>query len=126
MAQILVADDDATFRLFLRTVLEEGGHEVGFANDGEQAVEFFLHGAFDLLILDVILPKLNGAQVIRDIKAGDPGAKIVAVSGDLAQLEYAEAAGALVCLAKPLKAEDVIETIDRLLRRTTGWQGVTD
>ena len=127
MAKILIADDDAGVRQFLQAVLEEAGHELGFANDGEQAIEFFRRGSFDLAIVDLIMPKRNGVIAIHEIIDHDPGAKIIAISADITgQLDLAREAGALALLPKPMTADDLLGAIALLLRRSTGWQGVRE
>ncbi len=127
MARILIADDDANFRSVLGSVLENAGHEPGFAADGEQAVDVYNRGAFDLAIIDLVLPAKNGVQVIREILKLDPAAKLIAISGkEPAQLELAAEAGALRTLAKPFATEELIEAVAALLRRSTGWQGVVE
>ena len=127
MARILIADDDANFRSVLGGMLENAGHEPGFAIDGEQAVDLYNRSAFDLAIIDLVLPAKNGVQVIREILKLDPAAKLIAISGkEPEQLELAVAAGALRTLAKPFDMEELMEAIAGLLRRATGWQGVAD
>ena len=125
MAHILIADDDSSFRSYIQTVLEDAGHTVGFASDGDQAVEFYRRGTFDLAIIDLIMPGKNGVRAIREIHESDPAAKLVAVSGqDADQLRLAEDSGAQKALAKPIESEELMEVISQLLRRSTGWQGV--
>ncbi len=127
MARILIADDDANFRRVLGSMLENAGHEPGFAIDGEQAVDLYNRGAFDLAIIDLVLPAKNGVQVIREILKVDPAAKLIAISGkEPEQLELAQEAGAMRTLAKPFSADKLMEAVAALLRRSTGWQGVGD
>jgi len=125
VARILIVDDDASFRLFLSTVLLDAGHEVGYAADGDQAVSFYRKGGFDLVIIDLVMPGKHGVIAIRELKAMDHAVKIVAVSGEDAEhLALAEEAGALKTLPKPVHADDLLTTIAGMLRRATGWQGV--
>ena len=127
MPRVLVADDDTNFRRLTGTILEEAGHEVGYAVDGKQAVDFFRKGEFDALVIDLALPEKNGVQAIREIIAQEPAAKIIAISGKTPeQLSLAEEAGALRTLAKPFANEDLVTAVASVLRRATGWQGVTD
>lgn len=71
MAKILIADDSPTALAHLRRELEPLGHEIVEAADGEAARGKLEDGETDLLILDIIMPKLNGFQLCRDIRA-DP------------------------------------------------------
>ena len=64
-AKILVVDDDTNICELLRLYLEKDGYETVIANDGEQAVEQFQKHSPDLVLLDIMLPKLDGWQVCR-------------------------------------------------------------
>jgi twitching motility two-component system response regulator PilH len=68
MAKILIADDSPTALAHLRRELEPLGHDIVCANDGEQAREQLELGQIDLLVLDIIMPKLNGFQLCRDVR----------------------------------------------------------
>ncbi len=126
MARVLIVDDDATVRLYLGAVLEKAGHEVAYGADGEQAVEFFRRGGFDLAVIDLALPKKNGVLAIREILLLDRYAKVIAVTGSVPeQLGRAEEAGAMLVLEKPVEADDLLGAVAKLVRRSTGWEGVT-
>ncbi len=68
MARILVAEDSITDLEYVKNALKDTGHEIVSASDGEEAEEKARAGGFDLIILDVIMPKKNGFQVCRDLK----------------------------------------------------------
>jgi twitching motility two-component system response regulator PilH len=68
MAKILVADDSKTQLMFIRKVLENTPHQLDFATDGEIAEQKALAGNYDMIILDVVMPKKNGFQLCRDLK----------------------------------------------------------
>jgi signal transduction histidine kinase len=68
---VLVVDDNRMNRLKLSIGLEQQGHTVGLAEDGEQALEMLAAGAFDAVLLDIIMPGMDGFQVLERIKA-DP------------------------------------------------------
>jgi DNA-binding response OmpR family regulator len=69
--KILIVDDEEVIRKFLRIHLTKLGYEVKEAADGEQAVEQLKGDDFDLLICDILMPKKNGWEVIKEVKA-DP------------------------------------------------------
>ncbi len=71
MARILVAEDSVTDLEYVRNVLKDTGHEIVTASDGEDAEKKIRSERFDLIILDVIMPKKNGFQVCRDLKRDD-------------------------------------------------------
>jgi CheY-like chemotaxis protein len=80
---VLVAEDDAAVRMVTRLTLEECGYRVLEAADGEEAVAVFLRhrDAIDLLLLDVIMPRMNGGAVCREIRRHRPAARALFMSG---------------------------------------------
>ena len=68
MGKILVADDDQNIAELLRLYLEKEGYTVVLAADGEQAIERFSAENPDIVLLDIMMPKLDGWQVCRDIR----------------------------------------------------------
>ncbi len=69
--RILVADDDKTLGVVIKHFLEDGGYEITYAWDGQQALERACLEKPDLIILDIILPKMDGYQVARRLRASD-------------------------------------------------------
>jgi CheY-like chemotaxis protein len=69
---VLVADDEASLRSTLSTILESAGHRVVEAEDGEIALRLLHEQAFDLLVLDLFMPKLDGMEVLRSIRVPPP------------------------------------------------------
>ena len=78
---ILVVDDEQDFRIILDQALENVGYTVMTAVDGEEAFQLFLKNQFDLVITDVRMPKVNGIQLIQQIKDENPWIPIIAISG---------------------------------------------
>ena len=121
---LLVVDDDASVREALALVLGLDGFEVTTAGDGREAIRTLSVGRPDAVILDVLMPGLDGLEVCRRIRAtGDrtPVLMLTArteVSERVAGLE----AGADDYLAKPFAREELIARLRALLRRT-GWEG---
>src|SRR3712207_4742566 len=70
--RVLVADDDAQNRLLLRELLAAQGHQVREATDGEQALQMVTLSSTDVVVLDVMMPRLDGFEVCRRLKA-NPG-----------------------------------------------------
>jgi CheY-like chemotaxis protein len=125
MMRILIADDDEVARLHMGSVLEGAGHEVCYAADGEQAVQRFEQGRHDLVIVDLAMPVKNGIIAIREIRGMDKFAKVLAVSGESPeQFQYAEEAGALQTLEKPVPADELLDAVAALAHRATGWDRV--
>ncbi len=122
--RLLVVDDDPSVREALALVLELNAFEVSTAGDGREAIRALSLEAPDAVILDVLMPGLDGLEVCRRIRAsGDrtPVLMLTArteVSERVAGLE----AGADDYLAKPFAREELIARLRALLRRT-GWEG---
>jgi two-component system response regulator MprA len=122
--RLLVVDDDPSVREALALVLDLDGFEVATAQDGREAIRTLAVAPPDVVILDVLLPGLDGLEVCRRIRAsGDrtPVLMLTArseVSERVAGLE----AGADDYLAKPFAREELIARLRALLRRT-GWEG---
>jgi two-component system, sensor histidine kinase RpfC len=114
---VLVADDNRTNRNILAAILETAGHQVTMVCDGDEALEALEQGGFDILLLDVNMPRLNGidaCRMWRQIEGGRSHIPIVGVTAD-ATLETEErclAAGMDLRLTKPVNAPLLLATID--------------
>lgn len=124
---ILVADDDESTRFVLSRTLEELGFGVIVADDGATVPELIAAHAFDLLILDLYMPGLNGFGVLRRIRQPDPGflpapltpstVPVIVVSGEAnpASIANAKARGATAYLVKPIDIDELAKTVRRIL-----------
>ena len=77
---ILVVDDDADYRKLSGAFLQRLGHRCLCANDGQQAVHLYREERPDAVLMDIIMPVMNGIEAVAAILNGDPGAQIVFVS----------------------------------------------
>jgi CheY-like chemotaxis protein len=110
--RILVVDDEPDLRYILRRVFELAGHEVTDAGNGATAVEAAHRSPPDLVVTDMMMPVMGGAELIRRLR-GDPGTAripILAVTGD-AHL----AGGADAILAKPWKSSELLAAATALM-----------
>ena len=117
--KILVIEDEKLLADSLKTMLEAKGFEVDTAYDGETGAEYAELGIYDLLILDVMMPKLNGYQVARAVRAkrcATPILMLTAKSGLMDRVEGLNA-GADYYLTKPFDARELLACINALLRR---------
>ncbi len=117
--RILVADDDATARILLRAALHQAGFEVGLAVDGEDALRQFSAHAWDLVMLDVEMPGLDGHEVCATLRAqAGPLLPIVMVTGmdDVNSVERAYDSGATDFISKPLNRALIGHRVKYLLR----------
>jgi CheY-like chemotaxis protein len=106
MKKILVIDDDAAVCLTLEHLLAAAGYEVVSARDGEEGIRLFRTVQPDLVITDIIMPKMEGIEAILQIKREQPRARIIAMSGggrihNTDFLKWAQALGAQSVIAKP-------------------------
>ena len=82
MANVLVVEDDPEYREYLRTVLQGAGHRVTEAADGLEALDLLTRSQFDIVVTDILMPNLNGKELIEEIHARADGyLPIVAISG---------------------------------------------
>ena len=116
MARILIVDDEMTDRMLERSILEEVGHELLTATDGREALSIYHAQPIDLVITDIMMPKLDGLDLIYEIRQSDPGARIIAISGVSSEgLDHASERGAVETLFKPVKREDLLDAVKRAL-----------
>jgi len=117
--RILIADDHALFCDGIISLLEAAGHDVvGQVGDGRAAVEAALHLHPDLVLLDIIMPRMNGLEALRLIKAKLPKTKVVMLTVSNADADLYEAAkyGADGYLQKDMSAAEFREMLDGLQR----------
>lgn len=119
MARIYVVDDDADIRNILVFSLIEEGHEVLSLKDGQAAVEAIIKEIPDLLVLDVMMPKLNGFEVLAALEEAlvRPMVRVLmltARSSERDRLEGLES-GADLYLTKPFDPEELAAAVDELL-----------
>jgi DNA-binding NtrC family response regulator len=121
MATILVIDDDEQLQEYLRTLLEQEGHCVRQARDGEKGVRKYRDGSVDLVLCDIFMDRQEGLATIRQLIGEFPDVKIVAMSGGSnlfrgGFLYEAGQFGAAAALHKPLERELLLDTVKVLLQ----------
>jgi DNA-binding response OmpR family regulator len=119
MFHILVVDDDKNTRLLFKAVLEEAGYTVSSATDGEAALAVMDQEHIDLVVLDVMMPKLDGYAFTETLRENDSTLPILMVSAK--QLPEDKKKGFLVgtddYMTKPVDEEELLLRIKALLRR---------
>ena len=120
-ASVLIIDDDATSREALLEILQDEGYEVLTAAGGEEGVEAALRHRPDLLLLDMMMPGIDGVEVIRRIRS-EPGlerVRIIALTGDVtrARLQRVSDAGADRFVAKPFRIPELLDSVRTVLRQ---------
>lgn len=117
--KILIIEDEKLLADSLKTLLQKKGFTVECVYDGESGAEYAETGVYDLLILDVMMPKMNGYQVARSVRAkrcGTPILMLTARSGLEDRIEGLNA-GADYYLTKPFDSRELLACINALLRR---------
>lgn len=119
MFHILVVDDDKNTRRLFRAVLEEDGYTVSTAENGEEALSVMDRAHIDLVVLDVMMPKMDGYEFTRTLREGKDNLPVLMVSAK--QLPEDKRKGFLVgtddYMTKPIDEEEMLLRIKALLRR---------
>ena len=130
MQNILVIDDEPDVRDAVKRVLDRAGYSVRTADNAIDALAELERVATDVVITDIIMPKINGVQAIESIRKAFPSVRIIAISGGgnfgistyqptaittTAYLASAEVAGAHLALTKPFESGDLIQAVEKVL-----------
>jgi len=125
--KILLAEDDLVTQKTVKRLLEKSGHEVLVAADGGEALRLLAEGPFDLVLMDVQMPVMDGVEATRRIRGGEAGeaaSRVLvvaltayAMAGDS---ETFLAAGMNHYLAKPVEIEELRAVLDRLMANSPG------
>jgi DNA-binding response OmpR family regulator len=121
MAKILIAEDEPDIRDLMTMILEYGGHDVTSANDGLQALTLARANPFDLFLLDVRMPGVDGYEVCRILRETDSTQHIpvlfVSAKGQEAEIEAGLEAGADKYILKPFAPDELIEMVGNALAK---------
>ena len=105
MAHILVIDDEADIRFILETFFNKEGHTVNTAGDGKAGMRLVGLNHFDLVITDVVMPEMDGLEIISAIKRKFPAIRIIVMTGGTAKLDKS----LLMTMAKTMRADAVVD-----------------
>jgi DNA-binding response OmpR family regulator len=113
--KILIVDDEESIRVALHRYVTNAGYDYVTASDGQEALAIISKDVPDLVLLDLMLPGLNGFEICRRIRADKETAKlpVIIVTGLHSEADSADAraSGANAFLTKPVKAEDLMRVI---------------
>ncbi len=130
MHNVLVIDDEIDVRDAIRRVLERAGYSVRSADDVAQALAQMRISSADVVITDIIMPKMNGVEGIDHIRKEFPAVRVIAISGGgnfgvagyrptaittSAYLAAAERAGAHRVMTKPFASEELLQAVEQVL-----------
>lgn len=118
MKSILVIDDDPLVGKTVQKMLSVDSWDVRLASSGRDALEQISKQAPDLVVTDIIMPDMEGLEIIVTLQKSNPQIRIVAVSGsgrlnEVDYLEYAEKLGAYATLTKPFRREELLSIVRR-------------
>lgn len=117
MPRVLVVDDDPDIRRMLEDVLTDEGHQVRVASNGREALAFVEHQSVDLILLDLMMPVMDGPAFYQAYRAhvdDDPGrAPVVVISADRNVREQAAQLGVDSYLTKPFDLDALLDQVER-------------
>jgi DNA-binding response OmpR family regulator len=116
---ILLVEDDRKLARAMSVILEEDGHTVTIAHDGEQGLELGMGAAYDVIILDVMLPRMDGLEVCRTLRAGRVDTPVLMLTARTTVGDRVEGldAGADDYLPKPFAFRELMARLRALTRR---------
>ena len=126
--RILIVEDEVRLASSLQDLLELGGYSADISHDGESGLDNALTGIYDVVLLDVMLPKLDGFTVLRRMRAAGNATPVLMLT---ARSEVADKVEGLDCgadyyLTKPFESEELLACVRLLLRRAGGEVRVDD
>ncbi len=128
MSKVLVVEDSPTQREFIKELLQEMKLQVDFAFDGVEALSMVVREVPDLVVLDIVMPGLNGYEVCRRIRANNLTREVAVVMYSSKSEEWdfywGSKQGADAYVSKLCRPQDFINTVKQLLRKTTRDRGV--
>lgn len=118
-ARILIAEDDANIRLGLVATLESEGYDVIAASDGAQALKLYPQAKYDLVVLDVMMPKASGYDVCRELRAAGATVPVLFLTakGEEVDKVVGLKLGADDYVVKPFGVRELLARVEALLRR---------
>ena len=119
-ARILLVEDDANLGFVIKDNLEESGYEVMLATDGESAMTVFQKKTFDLILLDVMLPKMDGFALARQIRKKNEMIPLLFITAKAMETDKVTGfeIGADDYIGKPFSMKELLLRIEVFLRRT--------
>jgi DNA-binding response OmpR family regulator len=118
---ILLAEDDKNFGIVLKNELEDEGYAVDLVHDGVEAILHFIEEPYDLVMIDIKMPKLDGISALKIFKKLDPAISVIIFSGNtgFSYIEEMLKMGVIRYFLKPFKIEDLKECIKMNLVQKT-------
>lgn len=120
MARILIIDDDPSLLQLFKQFLSGEGHIVSSASNGKEGLSLMKQQRPDLIITDIMMPEMDGLEVVREIRKSHPGLPVIAMSGGMRNvpinfLPHAKKIGACRVFEKPVSLATLLEAVNELL-----------
>ena len=125
MAKLLIVDDEQSIRALIRKYAVFDGYEVEEASDGMEAIEKFRKGKFDLIIMDVMMPELDGFSACREIRKQDEKVPIIMLSarGEEYDRIHGFEIGVDDYVVKPFSPRELLMRVGAVLKRSAAASG---
>jgi len=116
---ILIVDDDPRFCDSLKVLLGNQGYQMQTSNSGREAMEYLVKNNFDLALLDMVMPEMNGHQIMDYINSKSPETLVIVITGHASMESAIESLrrGAYDYLRKPFEPEELLKTVENALNR---------
>ena len=122
MARILIAEDNAEIRALVSSILIEEGHKVTVAQNGQQALDMMLEDAPDVLVLDIMMPQMDGYSVLKELKSSGirDTMKILVLTAKTSESDWVRGykLGADAYVTKPFDIDELTRQVAELLEMT--------
>ena len=122
MARILIAEDNAEIRALVSSILIEEGHKVSVAQNGQQALDMMIEDAPDVLVLDIMMPQMDGYTVLKELKTSGirDTMKILVLTAKTSESDWVRGykLGADAYVTKPFDIDELTNHVEELLAMT--------
>ncbi|RJP66756.1 MAG: response regulator [Candidatus Abyssobacteria bacterium SURF_17] len=125
--KILLVDDDPEFRRAMKKLFEKSGYDVTAAGDGEEALEALGKSRFDLIISDLRMPRLDGIELMEEIKRKKVNVPVIFITGYGEVESYMDAMnlGAFEYINKPVKGQEILSVARKALETCGGSRRIS-
>jgi YesN/AraC family two-component response regulator len=115
-ARVLIVDDESYIRDLIRDTLRTRQYQTGTAANGVEALDILSRGNYDILVTDVVMPGMNGLELVKQVRHQHPRIRIIVLTGFPRSADIGDflAEGVDDFLSKPFRANDLVTVIRRL------------
>jgi DNA-binding NtrC family response regulator len=123
MGKILIVEDDAITRRNLSVLLKDEGYDVDQADDGVQALEILAGRPFDLVLSDIVMPRMDGLKLLQQLQFMAPQMPVMIMTSYVSDSVSSVPAGAAEFIRKPFILDDLLFKVQRALDKTVQPRG---